>query len=261
MPAPEIPYIPFYVRVLDRLKGIGIILAVILLLAYGLYFYYFPKETAIYTGAVIGVLILTWIFIGQVANILSGRNREEISLTPPPYAEIQQEMKVIDGVGGIISVHKFELGRRLILHYIRYNPLNKKNPADISQLVKRSNQVLNDAEFGLIIDQLVSEEELITDSSGTVSAVQPGKVLNEDFINNLFQYLVVLSETKFRSVPDEQQFQTIVQFITDRFKNRPVSDWTEIHSGILDEIAEYMSKRQTESKMPRREDKFIDSLV
>lgn len=260
MPAPEPIYIPFYVRVLDRLKGIGIILAVMILLAYGLYFYYNPKETAVYTGSAIGVLFLVWIFIGQMANLLARRNGETAE-TPPPYAEMQPEMKSIDGVGGIISVHKFELGRRLILHYIKYNPLNKKNPADIAQLVKRSNQVLNDAEFGLIIDQLTHEEELIIESNGTVSAFQPGKVLNEDFINNLFQYLVVLSETEFRSVPDSEQFQQIVCFITNRFKNKPVSEWTEIHSGILDEISSYMSERQTESKIVRREDKFIDSLI
>lgn len=253
-------YIPFYVRVLDRLKGIGIILAVMILLAYGLYFYYNPKETAIYTGAVIGVLFLTWIFVGQLAALLT-RKQEQIGQDTPPVHEIQPEMRVIDGVGGIISVHKFELGRRLILHYIKYNPLNKKNPADISQLVKRSNQVLNDAEFGLIIDQLTHEQELIIEPTGNVTAYQPDKIINEEFINNLFQYLVVLSETEFKKVPEEKQFQGIVSHITNMFKGRPVSEWIEIHSGILDEIALYMADCQVESKVVKTEDKFIDSLL
>lgn len=261
MPAPEQPYIPFYVRVIDRLKGIGIIIAVVLVLAYALYFYYYPRETAIYTGAVIGVIFLIWILIGQIAALLSYRKTEGITLNTPPVLENSPEMRNISGVGGILSVEKFELGRRLVHHYIRYNPLNKKNPADVSQIVKRSQQVLTDADVGLIIDQLTEEEELFVTSDGQVREPQPGQVINEDFVNNLFQYLVVLSETRFKDLPEETQFQEIVKFIVSRFENKPVSDWPEIHSKILDAIGEYMQNCQTVSKRPNRMEKLADSLV
>lgn len=251
-------YIPFDRRVKDLLKGIGILIVIALVLNYGYFLWQDPKTIGIYTGAVIVGCIIIWFVFLWIWRHIDSLSRRIMSPTeqadsdseydpdPPPEALKQAFPANSDGVGGLLPVEKFEFAKKLIFGFMRYNVIQKNNPAKIKEVSDRSNGLLKDFEINLALDQLIAEGELHLEGNEVKAGSAQILIIDWTLINNIFEALKVEYWSLDKSYGD-QRFEIAKNRVLKRFKYKPLEKWFDINSELLDVIEGYKEKKTVTS--------------
>jgi hypothetical protein len=247
-------YIPFDRRVKDLLKGIGIISAIAAVLNYVWFFYQDPKLIGTWTGIVIVGLVLIWfafLWIWRQIDSLSRRimsptdhslDEDENISAPPPEALKQAFPATSDGVGGLLSVEKYQFASKIIFGYMRYNRIQKNNPAHIKELSDRSNGLLRDFEINLALDQLIAEGQLHLEGNDLQAGEAEIRIIDWTLINNVFEAVKCEYWSLDKSLGDER-FEMAKNKVLNRFKYKSVEKWFDINSELLDVIHTYDEKK------------------
>lgn len=243
-------YIPFDRRVKDLLKGIGILSLIAAVLNYVWFFYQDPKLIGIWTAGILAGLLVVWfvfLWIWRQIDSLSRRimspteNTDfdtQIDDTPPPEALKQPFPATSDGVGGLLSVEKYQFAGKIVFGYMRYNRIQKNNPAHIKELSDRSMGLLKDFEINLALDQLIAEGQLHLEGNEVKAGEAEIKIIDWTLINNIFEALKCEYWSLDKSLGDER-FEIAKERVLKRFEYKSVTDWHRINSELLDVIEEY----------------------
>lgn len=243
-------YVPFDRRVKDLLKGIGIISGIAAVLNYAYFLYDNPKLIGMWTGIIIAGLIIVWFLFLWVwrqidsisRRIMSPTDKTDFDLqiddTPPPEGLKQAFPATSDGVGGLLSVEKYQFASKIIFGYMRYNRIQKNNPAHIKELSDRSNGLLKDYEINLALDQLIAEGQLHLEGNEVKAGEAEIMILDWTLINNIFEAVKCEYWSLNKSLGD-QRFEIAKNKVLKRFKYKEVQKWHSINSELLDVIESY----------------------
>lgn len=243
-------YIPFDRRVKDLLKGIGIISLIAAVLNYAWFFYQYPKLIGIWTvGILAGLLIVWFVFLwiwrqidSLSRRIMSPTDKTDFDLQiddiPPPEGLKQPFPATSDGVGGLLSVEKYQFASKIIFGYMRYNRIQKNNPAHIKELSDRSNGLLRDFEINLALDQLIAEGQLRLEGNEVKAGEAEIKIIDWTLINNIFEAVKCEYWTLDKALGD-QRFDIAKNKVLNRFKYKEVQKWHSINSELLGVIEAY----------------------
>lgn len=243
-------YIPFDRRVKDMLKGIGILSVIAGVLNYAYFLWRDPKTVGIWTGIIIAGLVIVWFVFLWIWRQIDGLSRRIMSpienidsdsdyAIDPPLEGLKQAFPVTcDGVGGLLPVEKFEFAKKLIFGFMRYNVIQKNNPAKIKEVSDRSNGLLKDFEINLALDQLIAEGELHLEGNEVKAGSATILIIDWTLINNIFEALKVEYWSLDKSFGD-QRFEIAKNRVLKRFKYKPLEKWYDINSELLDVIERY----------------------
>lgn len=243
-------YIPFDRRVKDLLKGIGILFLIAAVLNYVWFLYQDPKLIGMWTAGILaGLLIIWFVFLWiwkQIDSIsrriMSPTDKTDFDLqiddTPPPEALKQPFPTTSDGVGGLLSIEKYQFASKIIFGYMRYNRIQKNNPAHIKELSDRSNGLLRDFEINLALDQLIAEGQLHLEGNEVKAGEAEIKIIDWTLINNIFEALKCEYWMLDKTLGD-QRFDIAKNKVLKRFKYKSVEKWFDINSELLGAIEAY----------------------
>lgn len=262
-------YIPFDRRVKDLLKGIGILSLIAAVLNYVWFFYQDPKLIGMWTAGILAGCLLAWfvfLWIWRQIDSLSRRimspteNTDfdtENDDTPPPEGLKQAFPATSDGVGGLLSVEKYQFAGKIIFGYMRYNRIQKNNPAHIKELSDRSLGLLKDFEINLALDQLIAEGQLHLEGNEVKAGEAEIIILDWTLINNIFEAVKCEYWSMNQSIGD-RRFELAKDRILNRFKYKSVTDWHRINSELLDVIEQY---KEGKSVTPASYDDVTGELI
>lgn len=243
-------YIPFDRRVKDLLKGIGILSAIAAVLNYGYFLYDNPKLIGTWTGIIIVCLIIIWFMFLWIWRQIDSLSRRIMSPTeyqseepenisePPPIGQKQGFPDTSDGVGGLLSLEKYQFAGKIIFGFMRFNRIQKNNPAHIRELSDRSNGFLKDYEINLALDQLIAENQLHLEGNEVKAGEAEIKILDWTLINNIFEAVKCEYWSLNKSLGD-QRFEIAKNKVLKRFKYKEPQKWTDVNSELLDVIEQY----------------------
>jgi hypothetical protein len=243
-------YIPFDRRVKDLLKGIGIISLIAAVLNYAYFFYDNPKLIGTWTGIVIVGLIVVWFIFLWIWRQIDSLSRRIMSPTdnsadeaenipePPPIGQKQAFPATSDGVGGLLSVEKYQFASKIIFGFMRFNRIQKNNPAHIKELSDRSNGLLKDFEINLALDQLIAEGQLHLEGNEVKAGEAEIRIIDWTLINNIFEALKCEYWSLDKSLGDDR-FEIAKNRVLKRFKYKSVEKWFDVNSELLDVIEGY----------------------
>jgi len=247
-------YIPFDRRVKDLLKGIGILSGIAAVINYAWFFYQDPKLIGMWTAGILAGLLVVWfvfLWIWRQIDSLSRRimspteNTDfdtEIDDTPPPDGLKQAFPATSDGVGGLLSVEKYQFASKIVFGYMRYNRIQKNNPAHIKELSDRSMGLLRDFEINLALDQLIAEGQLHLEGNEVKAGEAEIKIIDWTLINNIFEALKCEFWSLDKSLGDER-FEIAKERVLKRFEYKSVEKWFDVNSELLDVIHTYDKKK------------------
>lgn len=247
-------YIPFDRRVKDLLKGIGIISLIAAVLNYAWFFYQDPKLIGTWTGIVIVGLVLIWFVFLWIWRQIDSLSRRIMSPTdktdfdlqiddiPPPEGLKQAFPATSDGVGGLLSVEKYQFASKIIFGYMRYNRIQKNNPAHIKELSDRSNGLLKDFEINLALDQLIAEGQLHLEGNEVKAGEAEIRIIDWTLINNIFEALKCEYWMLDKTLGD-QRFDIAKNKVLKRFEYKSVDKWFDVNSELLDVIELYKKEK------------------
>lgn len=177
--------------------------------------------------------------------------------TPPPEGLKQAFPATSDGVGGLLSVEKYQFAGKIIFGYMRYNRIQKNNPAHIKELSDRSLGLLKDFEINLALDQLIAEGQLHLEGNEVKAGEAEIIILDWTLINNIFEAVKCEYWSMNQSIGD-RRFELAKDRILNRFKYKSVTDWHRINSELLDVIEQY---KEGKSVTPASYDDVTGELI
>lgn len=239
-------WIPPHRILLSWIYSILIGIGCVLVIYYAYNFYRDPETWLRYTyiglGCIIGfVFIGAWLYMrfdALTRSPIRDGHEPENNDTPPPEALKQAFPATSDGVGGLLPVEKYQFASKIVFGYMRYNRIQKNNPAHIKELSDRSMGLLKDYEINLALDQLIAEGQLHLEGNEVKAGEAEIKIIDWTLINNIFEALKCEYWSLDKSLEDER-FQIAKDKVLKRFKYKSVEKWFDVNSELLGVIEDY----------------------
>jgi hypothetical protein len=121
---------------------------------------------------------------------------------------------------------------------MRFNRIQKNNPAHIKELSDRSNGLLKDFEINLALDQLIAEGQLHLEGNEVKAGEAEIRIIDWTLINNIFEALKCEYWSLDKSLGDDR-FEIAKNRVLKRFKYKSVEKWFDVNSELLDVIEGY----------------------
>jgi hypothetical protein len=243
-------YIPPHRVLLSWIYTILIAVGCILVIYYVYSFYRDPETWLRYTyiglGCIVGLVFIgAWLYLrfdALTRSPIGDAYEAENIPVPPPEGLKQPFPATSDGVGGLLSVEKYQFAGKIVFGYMRYNRIQKNNPAHIKELSDRSMGLLKDFEINLALDQLIAEGQLHLEGNEVKAGEAEIKIIDWTLINNIFEALKCEYWSLDKSLGDER-FEIAKERVLKRFKYKSVEKWFDINSELLDVIHTYDEKK------------------